>query len=149
MTNPRSSYREADVRGASAVRLVVLLYEQVIQDLRRAIKALEQNDIEVRAREINHAISVLAHLQGNLNKGAGGNVARDLERYYNCLRGNLVEAHMRSSARILSQQITDLLTLREAWMEVDRAEAARAPIPSRTATRNPTPKQNARADWNG
>jgi len=28
MTNPRIAYREADVRGATAVRLVVLLYEQ-------------------------------------------------------------------------------------------------------------------------
>ena len=31
----RSSYREVAVRGASPVRLVICLYEQAIEDLRR------------------------------------------------------------------------------------------------------------------
>jgi flagellar secretion chaperone FliS len=152
MTNPRTRYREADVCGASAVRLVVLLYEQVIQDLRHAVTAMEQADIELRTREMNHAISVIAYLQGNLNKAAGGEVARNLEEFYNSLRNRLLEAHVRASPRILCQQITDLLTLREAWMEVDRAETAIAtskPVPLQTGVRHSGVDTHVRADWNG
>ena len=54
----------------------------------------------------------------------GGKVARNLVRFYETLRANLWEAHLHGSREKLSQQITDLLTLREAWAEVDRAESA-------------------------
>ena len=74
--NPQLSYRETAVRGASPIRLIILLYEQVIEDLRRALAALEQGDIEKRTREINHAILVIGHLQATLDKEQGGQVAR-------------------------------------------------------------------------
>jgi flagellar secretion chaperone FliS len=152
MTNPRTSYRESDVRGASAVRLVVLLHEQVIQDLRHAVKAMEQNNIELRARKLNHALDVIACLQASVNKEAGRQVALTLESFYNHLRVSLLDAHVRASPRILSQQITDLLTLREAWIEVDRAETAivtSKAVPLRKGAHNSSATQNARADWNG
>ena len=59
----RSSYREAAVRGASPVRLIICLYEQAIEDLRRAVVAMDKGAIEIRTREINHALLVIAQLQ--------------------------------------------------------------------------------------
>ena len=80
MTNVPKAYREADVRGASAVRLVVLLYEQIVRDLNQAAQAVEQNDIELRTRCINHAILVVGYLQSPLDFGKGGKVAKDLDQ---------------------------------------------------------------------
>ena len=91
MTNPRMAYRENDVRGATSVRLVVLLYDQLIQDLIRAAHAIEQNDVELRTKMLNHAILVLAHLQSPLDFAKGGKVAKDLDNFYNLLRHNLVK----------------------------------------------------------
>jgi len=122
MTNPRSAYRENDVRGATAVRLVVLLYEQLVQDLRHALQAIEQNEIEERTKRINHAILVIGHLQSPLDFANGGKVAQDLDHFYNVLRQNLVQVQFHPSQAGLSQQITDLLAVREAWTEVERAE---------------------------
>jgi flagellar secretion chaperone FliS len=122
MTNPRTAYRENDVRGATAVRLVVLLYEQLVQDLRQALHAIEQNDIEVRTKRINHAILVIGHLQSPLDFANGGKVAQDLDHFYNVLRQNLVQVQFHPSQAELSQQITDLLAVREAWTDVERAE---------------------------
>lgn len=124
MTNPRTAYRETDAGGATAVRLVVLLYEQVIQDLRQAAQAIEQNNIELRTNRINHALDVICLLQGTLNMEGGGQVAHNLVRFYVTLRANLWEAQLQASSETLLQQITDLLSLREAWAEVDRAESA-------------------------
>ena len=124
MTNARSAYREADVRGASPVRLVVLLYEQAIQDLRQAAQAMDENNIELRTNLINHAIEVIGRLQGTLDMQGGGQVARNLEGFYEGLRAKLCSAQIQQSKEILLRQITDLFALREAWVEVDRAESA-------------------------
>ncbi|SRR5260370_10824469 len=119
----RSSYREAAVRGATPVQLVIFLYEQAIEDLRRAVVALEKGNIEARTRGINHALAVIAQLQGSLDLERGGDVAKNLHAFYNAMRATLCEAQLKQSARILEQQIEQLVLVREAWLEVDRATA--------------------------
>jgi len=159
MTNPRTAYRENDVRGATAVRLVVLLYEQLVQDLRQALQALEQNDIELRTKRINHAILVIGHLQSPLDFANGGKVAQDLNHFYNVLRQNLVQVQFHPSQAGLSQQITDLLAVREAWTEVERAEKSLVGTASTTAVATPSgmfppgagdpESDRVRMDWKG
>ena len=122
MTNVPKAYREADVRGATAVRLVVLLYEQIIRDLSQAAQAIEQNDVELRTKCINHAILVVAYLQSPLDFGNGGKVAKDLDQFYNALRQNLMQVQFFPSKNGMNQLITDALAVREAWIEVERAE---------------------------
>src|SRR5271163_353206 len=97
----RTYYREVAVRGASPVRLVICLYEQAIEDLRRAVIALEKGAIEIRTREINHALMVIAQLQGSLDMERGGEVAKNLHHFYNTVRSGLIEAQVKQSARIL------------------------------------------------
>jgi flagellar biosynthetic protein FliS len=124
MTNVPNAYREADVRGATAVRLVVLLYEQIIRDLTQAAQAIEQNDIESRTKFINHAILVVAYLQSPLDFGNGGKVAKDLDTFYNALRQQMMQVQFFPTKAGMNQLITDVLAVREAWIEVQRAETA-------------------------
>ncbi len=145
----RSSYREAAVRGASPVRLVICLYEQAIEDLRLAVIAVEKGDIEARTRGINHALMVIAQLQGSLDMERGGEVAGNLARFYSLVRAGLCEAQMKQSGRILEQQISQLVVLHEAWLEVERATAAQTPIPAGLAHAGPSPPSRERpfSDW--
>jgi|SRR5580704_9230045 flagellar protein FliS len=146
----RSHYRETAVRGASPVRLVICLYEQAIEDLRRAIAALEKGDIEARTRSINHALTVIAHLQGSLDMQQGGEVAANLNRFYGLIRASLVEAHVKQSARILEEQTSLLVTIHEAWLEVERTMAVPAAqfIASGQAAPVLSAPQIPVADWN-
>jgi len=149
MTNPRTAYREINGHGATAVRLVVLLYEQVIQDLTQATQAIEENNIELRTNRINHALDVICLLQGTLNMERGGQVARNLVQFYEAVRANLWEAQFQVSKQTLLQQITDLLALREAWAEVDRAESAEKipkPVPLAT-TATASADRHIPANW--
>lgn len=156
MTNPRTAYRENDVTCATAVRLVVLLYEQTIQDLTQAAQAIEQNEIELRTKYINHAILVIGHLQSPLDFANGGKVAQDLDHFYNTLRQNLVQVQFFPSKPGVGQLITDLLAVREAWIEVERTEkslittaavtTAAGMVPSSTADPESDP---VRMDWKG
>lgn len=127
--NAGSSYREAAIRGASPVRLVLCLYEQAIADLRRASMALEKRDVEERTRNINHALLVIAQLQGSLDMERGGEVARNLQRFYHVVRSGLLEAQVKQSARIVDQQISLLGSVHEAWQEVERVTSAPASLP--------------------
>jgi flagellar protein FliS len=150
MTNPGTAYRETDIRGATAVRLVVLLYEQAIQDLRQAAQAMDENDIELRTNRINHALEVISRLQVTLDMERGGSVARNLLAFYETLRANLWKAQLYMSKETLLQQITDLLTLRESWAEVDRAESAGSvpkPAPPAATAANAAPGQRVSANW--
>lgn len=146
----RSSYREADVRGASPVRLVVLLYGQMILDLTRAVQALERNDIEHRTREINHAITVIGFLQGTLNMEQGGQVADNLLRFYHTLRTALLEAQALASKKILGDQIACLLEVREAWIEIDKIEMEKstANLPQQSRNSITASESHAPKVWN-
>ena len=146
MNNVRSTYRENDVRGASPVRLVVMLYDQIVQDLTQAEQALEQNEIERRTKLINHAILVIGHLQSPLDFDKGGKVAQNLENFYNVLRGNLVQIQFHPSKLGIDRLITDVLTIREAWTEVDRVEKTKAAFAAVPGAANPFPSDAAQPE---
>jgi flagellar protein FliS len=146
----RSSYREAATRGASPVQLVILLYEQAIEDLRRAVLALEKGDIEARTSNLNHALTVIGQLQGSLDMERGANVARNLQQFYTVMRASLVDAQLKQSARIVEEQIAQLVLLREAWLEVELATAKPSPPPAESAPSKtePPPSPPSSAGWN-
>jgi len=127
--NPQKSYREAAVRGASPVRLIILLYEQLMEDLRQALAALERRDVEARTREINHAILVIGHLQDSLDRERGGKVAENLQHFYDQMRVGLAEAHARQSARLLEQRLANILQVHEAWCQVERSNQSAPAVP--------------------
>jgi flagellar secretion chaperone FliS len=162
--NIQQSYREATVQGASPVQLVIRLYEQMIEDLRQAAIAVEQKNIQLRTKHIKHAILVIGHLQSPLDFDSGGKVARDLDHFYNVLRQSLLQVQFFPSKRELAQLITDLLAVRAAWIEVERAERlsvvttlATASVTTTVATAprlfhpsvDDSDSDQARMDWQG
>jgi len=144
-------YREGTVAGASPVALVTRLYEQMIQDLRQAVTALEHNDIELRTKKINHAILIIGYLQSTLNFAASATFAETLKSFYDALRARLVRAQFAQSKSILQQQITDLLTVREAWVEVEHAEKRNSTSAADYAAANTVDSEPApaRVEWKG
>ncbi|MFZ0814506.1 MAG: flagellar export chaperone FliS [Candidatus Sulfotelmatobacter sp.] len=146
----KSSYREAVVRGASPMRLVLCLYEQAIEDLRRAAAAMADGNIETRTRLINHAHMVIGQLQGTLDMERGGMVARNLERFYVLLRAGLLDAQGKQSRNILEQQISQLTTVYEAWQEVERRtlpSAVQSAEPTQASPMFPSP-ETPFTEWN-
>jgi len=119
------AYRRSAGHSATPVKRIVILYEQLIKDLSRAVAAMEKNDIQGRSHEVDHALVVLARLQGTLNEAEGGEVSRNLDHFYHLLRSSLLTAQIRHIPEMLNKQIRNLVLLREAWVEVDRVETER------------------------
>jgi flagellar protein FliS len=147
--DPIQAYRESEVGGDNPVHLVVLLYDQLLRDLQRALDAFRRQDIEHRCGELDHALVVLAQLQGSLNLDAGGEVAQRLDRFYDLVRENLVRASIEGSAPLLERQWRNILGVREAWLEVERQQTPpRPPKSAPNAGGDPTRGEAERnSEW--
>lgn len=151
--NIQQSYREASVRGASPVALVVRLYEQMIEDMRQVALAIEANDIPRRSERIKHVILVIGHLQSTLDRAQGGKVARDLDKFYDALRQNMLYVQFHPTQRAATQVITDLLAVREAWIQVELAQYPSTPCGDQVFRSGEANSEfdstRARVDWSG
>ncbi len=133
--NPGNAYRENAVAGSSPVRLLVLLYDQLIKDVRQALAAMERGDIEVRTAALDHALLVLGHLHANVDQEHGGEAAGHLTRFYTLLGERLLEAQARVAPEILREDVQTLLGVREAWLEADRkASGVVVSVPSQASS---------------
>jgi len=145
----RFAYREAGARAASPVGRVIMLYEQAIQDLGGAISAMAAQDIEQRTRLLSHALLVIGQLQACLDLERGGEVASNLDRFYDLVRKRLLEAQLQASAVIVREQMDLLLSVRSDWIEVEQHERqgiAPAPAPANTPAEAPV-KPAAPSSW--
>jgi flagellar protein FliS len=132
------SYRRAAVQNASAVGLVIIMYDMLIEDVREVIEALKQGDIEKRATALKHGFLVLGQMEGTLDMEKGGTAAVNLAQFYSVLRANLLDAHIKSSAEKFQRQIELMLEVRQAWEQVNKPDAAAATAVE--AAENPEPR---------
>lgn len=112
------SYRRAAVQEATPAGLVVVLYDILVEDLRRAIAAMRNSEVEEHCCRLKHGLSALQVLEGSLDLEKGGDTARSLAHFYAYIRGEILCAQFQNDARILEQQIALILSVREAWQEV-------------------------------
>jgi len=140
------SYRRGAVENASPVGLVIILYDLLINDLRQAMDAMAQKEIEGRSKAIKHAFLVLQQLEGSLDQENGGEAATNLARFYAVMRTRIFEAHAKASAEILSEQVTLLLNVRQAWEKVDPSKVVPATdaVPALSAESD---SKNDHASW--
>lgn len=134
------SYRTSS-GAASGVGLVILLYEQLVRDLRSATTAMDAGDIQARTSELDHALQVVGQLQGRLDMEAGGEVSRTLDRFYANIRATIVQAQFKGSKPVLLRLMDDVLSVREAWLEIERngtAKVAQTPAAPQAEVQNPS-----------
>ena len=148
-TDARSVYRQGLGQNANPVRLIVLLYEQLIEDLRRAVRAIDAADVESRTNHLSHAMEVLGELNASLNLEDGHQVAENLAHFYGLLRSGLFHVQVHPDRRILDKHIANLLSLREAWIEVEHRHGTTSPVaaqPDLTSSHE-TGGQISASDW--
>jgi flagellin-specific chaperone FliS len=115
--NPKSTNRTA-IHSASSVRLAIVLYDRLIQDVSRADHALAHRRPEQCATEIGHALAVIGYLQATVCQNGASHKIRNSDRFYATLRESLMEAEVRSSRQILGRLEPQLMELREAWIDL-------------------------------
>src|SRR5271170_4537431 len=94
-----SLYRQVSATGANPVGLVVKLYDAVLEDFRRAHEAIAAGNIERRVASLNHALLIIADLEGALDSDRGGIAARHLQGFYRGARALVVEPNLHTKPR--------------------------------------------------
>jgi len=146
------TYRENAVRSATPIELVVILFDAAIEDMRRALSAIQASDVEERANAVRHAMLILQQLQGTLDFERGGQVAKQFEQFYNLIRAKLLESQLRNSPELMGQQIQFMSDVRDCWVEarkrIEPQPAAPPVAPSRALAQGGLEDGGPTAEWN-
>lgn len=96
-------------------RLIVLLYDSAIEYMKRAIKALDENNYEAKSCCINKAQYIINELNDVLDIETGGRLAIDLRRLYCFINNQLTQANIECEPQMISDVITLMEKLSKKW----------------------------------
>jgi len=110
---------ETGVHGADPHQLICMLLDGALQQIGRAVNAVERGDIPAKGKAIAHAVAIVDEgLRGALDMKAGGQVAATLNDLYGCVLLRLTEANVRNDAAMLRGCAELLQPMRDAWFAI-------------------------------
>ncbi len=112
------SYREHALDGASAVDLVVALYDGMIRFLYEAIDAVERGDAEGRRAAVKRVLDIIIHLQARLRMDVGGRPAQALSEFYSSIFAQILQASQSASKAKFEHAVDCVRNVRDAWRQV-------------------------------
>jgi flagellar protein FliS len=102
------SYQEHALESASAVELVVALYDGIIRFLYAATAAVERGDEAGRRIAVKRAMDIIIHLQARLSE------------FYATMFSQILQASQSASLAKFEHAIGCVRNVRDAWREVAR-----------------------------
>ena len=129
-----STYQEHALESASAVELVVALYDGIIRFLSAAVDAVERDDVDSRRLAVRRALDIIIHLQARLRMDVGGQPAQALSEFYASIFAQILQASQSASRQKFEHAMDCVRNVRDAWREVARdPELNPAPMQVNTA----------------
>jgi len=115
-----NSYQEHVLDGASAVDLVVALYDGIIRFLYAAMESVERGDQAGRRIAVKRALDIIIHLQARLRMDVGGRPAQALSEFYASIFAQILQASQSVSKPRFQHAIDCVRNVRDAWRQVAR-----------------------------
>lgn len=114
--NARAAYLDASIATASPARLLVMLFDRLVLDVRRGLEAQRHGDVEETHKHLTHAQDILLELASSLrpDEFKGG---YELASLYSFLHRQLVMANIRKDASITDEVLTLVTDLCETWRQ--------------------------------
>jgi flagellar protein FliS len=129
------SYQQHALEGASAVDLVVALYDGILRFLYAASLAVERGDQAARRDAVKRALDIIIHLQARLRMDVGGRPAEVLSEFYASVFAQILQASQSASRLKFEHAIECVRNVRDAWRQVARDPDVN-PAPVQVLTRN-------------
>ena len=124
VTAPQS-YRD-ELFGANPSRMVVMLYDEILEALDLAVDCIEKDDITGRCNAVTIAIELITTLYLTLDMKNGGKVAENLGNIYGYLLKSLPQVNIANDPATAQQAIALLKPLRQSWSTLDDELSAAA-----------------------
>jgi flagellar secretion chaperone FliS len=127
------SYQEYALDGASAVDLVVALYDGILRFLFVASEAVARDDTRARRVAVKRALDIIIHLQARLRMDVGGRPAQVLSEFYASIFAQILQASQSASRQKFEHVIQCVKNVRDAWRQVAKEpDATRISLPLAT-----------------
>lgn len=124
-------YRQHALEAASAVDLVVALYDGIIRFLSTAAGAAERGDVTGRRVAVKRALDIIIHLQARLRMDVGGRPAQALSEFYASIFAEILQASQSASIEKFDHAIACVQNVRDAWKQVARENETAEASPAR------------------
>jgi flagellar protein FliS len=131
-----SIYQEQALDSASAVDLVVALFDGILHFLHAALAAVECGDTDARRIAVKRALDIIIHLQARLRMDVGGRPAQALSEFYASIFAQILQASQSASQPKFEFAIECVKNVREVWRQV-AGEPVVNPAPIQVNGMNP------------
>ena len=112
------SYRERDVLTASPAKLVLIIYDHLLANLRRARFAIDSNRVDVRVEAVGKARDAVVELLASTDVERGGQIARNLRELYVFMFSELNDVVRAPDAARVDRLIEIVNTLRDGFATI-------------------------------
>jgi flagellar protein FliS len=111
--NAYNQYRTIAVTTASPEKLLLMLYDGLVIDLKQAKQAIEQRDPATAHTYLIKGQDIITELMRTLNMKY--EVSANLYRLYDYLRRRLIRANVKKDAAIIEEVLKIVTGLRATW----------------------------------
>jgi flagellar protein FliS len=118
--NPYAQYADVTFGSQDPAKLVVTAYDGLIRGIKGAIRGIEENDYESRAKSFDLALGLIGELRKALDHTQGGDFAAKLEGLYAFFSQELLMANATSDSARIKPVLEQVQVLRDAWDEARR-----------------------------
>lgn len=116
--NAYNVYRNNQVNTASKSKLLLMLYDGAIKNLRLAEMAIEEKDVEKVNKYLGKAQDIIAEFMSTLNFDAGGDIAQGLYQLYDYCFNKLIRANIDKDIQAVVEVRKYMQELRDAWAQI-------------------------------
>ena len=117
------AYQKTSVATASKEKILLMLYEGAIQNLKKCKVAMEEKRIADKGVFLGKAQDIINELSNSLNFDVGGDLARQLESLYLHIFEQSTQANISNDPNKLAHCIKLLETVYSGWKEaVEKAK---------------------------
>lgn len=114
--NAYNAYQQNSVTTASPGELTLMLYNGCVKFIHQAKKAIEEESIQNRNRNIQKAQAVLSELMATLNMDIP--VSKNMFNLYEYMHYRLTQANINNDVAILDEVEELTIEFRDTWKQV-------------------------------
>lgn len=114
----KQAYQNNQVTTAPQKKLIIMLYDGVIKNLKLSKLAMEKGEIAKINSYLIKAQDIIMELMTTLNFEAGGEVAKNLHQLYDYMYNKLIRANIDKDVDAINEVERYMGELRDAWAQI-------------------------------
>lgn len=118
MINPYDKYKEQSVMTMTPGEMVVKLYEEIINQLNRAVISIEDGNVSAANASLQKSQRIFNHLRATLDSRY--EVAGNLGQLYEFFLSQIVKANIKKDAKPVEEILPMVTELKETFAQAER-----------------------------